>query len=73
MAGQNVALQSPGIVVVNRIPLWLAVAVTVVLSLPFGLWLGRFNFTLWCSFVVWAEYLALGMLTVAAQLPSARH
>lgn len=59
MASQNVALDSPA-VVVNRLPLWLAVAVTVVFSLPFGLWLGKFNFTLWCSFIVWAEYFALG-------------
>lgn len=59
MAGQHAALDSPGIVV-NRIPLWLAVAITVVFSLPFGLWLGKFNFTLWCSFIVWAEYFALG-------------
>ena len=28
--------------------------------MPFGLWLGKFNFALWCAFIVWAEYLALG-------------
>ncbi len=44
----------------NTLPLWLAVAITVVVSLPFGLWLGNFNFALWCSFIVWAEYFALG-------------
>jgi len=44
----------------NRIPLWLAVALTVIFSLPFGLWLGPFNFTLWCAFIVWTEYFVLG-------------
>lgn len=44
----------------ETIPLWLAVAITVVVSLPFGLWLGRWNLALWCSFIVWAEYFALG-------------
>ena len=51
---------APQSVVITRAPLWLAVAVTVVLSLPFGLWLGKYNFTLWCSFIAWAEYFALG-------------
>ncbi|MDR3517995.1 MAG: hypothetical protein P4M00_19510 [Azospirillaceae bacterium] len=60
MSSQNPALDLPHDVVINRVPLWLAVAVTVVLSLPFGLWLGKFNFALWCSFIVWAEYFALG-------------
>lgn len=44
----------------DRIPLWLASAVTVVVSLPFGLWLGNFNLPLWVSFIVWAEYFQLG-------------
>ena len=44
----------------ETIPLWLAVAITVLVSMPFGLWLGKFNFTLWCAFIVWAEYFALG-------------
>lgn len=59
MASQNAALDSP-VVVTNRIPLWMAVAITVVFSLPFGLWFGEFNFTLWCSYIVWAEYFSLG-------------
>lgn len=42
------------------IPLWLAVAITVFTAMPFGLWLGKYNFTLWVSFIVWAEYFALG-------------
>ena len=44
----------------NTIPLWLAVAITVVVSLPFGIWLGKLNFPLWAAFIVWAEYFALG-------------
>jgi len=60
MSSNTSTLDAPQFVVVNRIPLWLAVATTVVLSLPFGLWLGKFDFTLWCSFIAWAEYFALG-------------
>lgn len=45
---------------VETIPMWLAVALTVVASMPFGLWLGKYNFALWCCFIVWAEYFALG-------------
>ena len=44
----------------DRIPLWLASAITVVASLPFGLWLGDYNLPLWASFIVWAEYFQLG-------------
>lgn len=44
----------------DRIPLWLASSITVVVSLPFGLWLGDYNLPLWVSFVVWAEYFQLG-------------
>jgi len=44
----------------DTIPLWLAVAITVVVSLPFGLWLGSWNLPLWVAFIVWAEYFALG-------------
>jgi hypothetical protein len=44
----------------NTIPLWLAVAITVVVSLPFGLWLDKWNLPLWCAFIVWAEYFVLG-------------
>lgn len=45
---------------VDAVPMWLAVAITVLVSMPFGLWLGEFNLALWCSFIVWAEYFALG-------------
>lgn len=56
----------------DRVPLWLAVAITVFVSMPFGLWLGKWNFTLWCAFIVWAEYFALGAKPAAVKtiLPS---
>ena len=51
----------------ETIPLWLAVAITVVVSLPFGLYLDNvsgdlklMNLPLWVAFIVWAEYFALG-------------
>ena len=44
----------------NTIPLWLAVAITVVVALPFGIWLDKLNLPLWAAFIVWAEYFALG-------------
>ena len=44
----------------NTIPLWLAVAITVVVSLPFGLWLDKWSLPLWAAFIVWAEYFLLG-------------
>jgi hypothetical protein len=51
----------------ETIPLWLAVAITVVVSLPFGLYLDNIsgdlqlmNLPLWVAFIVWAEYFALG-------------
>ena len=44
----------------NTIPLWLAVAITVCVALPFGIWLGKLNLPLWAAFIVWAEYFALG-------------
>jgi hypothetical protein len=40
--------------------MWLAVAITVAVSLPFGLWLGDYNLPLWVAFIVWAEYFVLG-------------
>ena len=44
----------------NTIPMWLAVAITVVVSLPFGLWLKEWSIPLWAAFIVWAEYFVLG-------------
>jgi len=55
-------------VVRETIPMWLAIALTLVVSMPFGLWLGKFNFTLWCSFIVWAQYFALGAKPAALKL-----
>lgn len=49
----------------DTIPLWLAVAITVVVSLPFGIWLSRWNLPIWVSFIVWAEYFALGAKAAA--------
>ncbi len=45
---------------VQGIPLPWAVTLTVIIALPFGLYLGAYNFTLWVCFIVWAEYFALG-------------
>ena len=46
--------------VIQRVPFWLAVALTVVISIPFGVFLGPFNIALWSSFIAWAEYFAFG-------------
>ena len=51
---------APAVEVHDRVPMWLAIAITVVVSLPFGLWLGAYNLPLWVSFIVWAEYFVLG-------------
>jgi hypothetical protein len=52
----------------DRVPMWLAVAVTVVVSLPFGLWLGDYALPLWAAFIVWAEYFVLGARPEALRL-----
>jgi len=44
----------------ERMPMWLAVGISVVVGLPLGLWLGGFSLALWLVFTVWAVYLALG-------------
>lgn len=54
--------------VVQRVPLWLAVAITVLISLPFGVYLGEYNLALWASFIAWAEYFALGAKADALKL-----
>lgn len=41
-------------------PMWLAVAITVALILPAGLWLNEFSLPLWIVFCVWAEYFVFG-------------
>ncbi len=45
---------------VERMPLWLAVAISVVVALPFGLLLKGFNLVLWIAFTVWGVHLAFG-------------
>jgi hypothetical protein len=52
----------------ETVPMWLAIALTLVVSMPFGLWLGKYNFALWCSFIVWAEYFTLGAKPAALKL-----
>ena len=44
----------------KALPLWISVSITIVVSLPFGLWLGAWSLPLWLAFIVWAEYFALG-------------
>lgn len=43
-----------------RIPLHWAVAITVALALLPTFLLGKWSFPVWVSFIVWAEYFALG-------------
>jgi len=52
----------------KALPLWIAVPITVVVSLPFGLWLGAWSLPLWVAFIVWAEYFALGAKPAALRL-----
>ncbi len=52
----------------KAIPLWLAVAITVVVSLPFGLWLNEWSVPLWAAFIVWAEYFVLGATPAALKI-----
>ena len=53
---------------VERIPMMWAVGITVMISLPFGSFLGTYNFSLWISFIVWAEYFVLGATPATAKL-----
>lgn len=43
-----------------RIPLHWAVAIVVICVLPLAFLLGKWSFPIWVSFIVWAEYFALG-------------
>ncbi len=57
----------------DTIPLWLAVAITVCVSLPFGIWVSQINkdltnIPIWASFIVWAEYFALGAKPAALKI-----
>lgn len=54
--------------VVQRVPFWLAVPTTVLISLPFGTLLGKYNLALWTSFITWAEYFAFGGRASALKL-----
>jgi len=51
----------------ETIPLWIAITITVLVSVPFTLWLGSWNMAVWVSFIVWAEYFALGAKPSAAK------
>ena len=44
----------------KRIPLPWAAAIMLVLVLPLGFYLGKWNLPLWVCFIVWAQYFALG-------------
>ncbi|MDR1634509.1 MAG: hypothetical protein LBS27_06250 [Bifidobacteriaceae bacterium] len=44
----------------KRLPMWLAVGITVVVGVPFGLWLKEYSLALFISFTVWAQYFAFG-------------
>ncbi len=46
--------------IVQRIPLWWAVAITVCIVLPLAFFLGKWNFPLWVAWIAWAEYFAFG-------------
>ncbi|MDR1186687.1 MAG: hypothetical protein LBK95_04425 [Bifidobacteriaceae bacterium] len=44
----------------KRLPLWLAVGITVVVGVPFAFWLKAYGLALFVSFTVWAQYFAFG-------------
>ncbi|MDR1799985.1 MAG: hypothetical protein LBR19_08945 [Bifidobacteriaceae bacterium] len=44
----------------ERMPMWLAIAITVVCSIPFGAWLDKFSLPLFVSFTVWGLYFLFG-------------
>lgn len=62
------AQTQPQVKTKESIPLFLAVAITVVVSLPFGLFLGKYNIPLFAAFIVWAEYFALGAKPAALKI-----
>ncbi len=67
-AGDGAAAPAAPPAMRDRVPMWLAVAITVALSLPFGLWLGVYGLPLWAAFIVWAEYFVLGARPEALRL-----
>ncbi len=50
------------------LPFWLVVALLVVVTIPLGMSLGRYNVPVWAAFVVWAEYFVLGAKSRALRL-----
>lgn len=67
MSSEAAITQGPDIRIKETIPLWIAVGITVAVSVPFTLWLSHWNLAVWCSFIVWAEYFALGAKPAAAK------
>lgn len=53
---------------VARIPFHWAVAIVVALVVPLSFYLDKFNFTLWVSFIAWAEYFIFGSTSKAFKL-----
>ena len=67
MSSETISPDAPARQFKETIPLWIAVGVTVAVSVPFTLWLHQWNLAVWCSFIVWAEYFALGAKPAAAK------
>ncbi|MCB2175393.1 MAG: DUF1097 domain-containing protein [Actinomycetales bacterium] len=63
----DTSVQPDAVQTKETIPLWIAITITVLLSVPFTLWLGSWNMAVWVSFIVWAEYFALGAKPSAAK------
>lgn len=55
-------------VIKQRIPFPFAVAILVSLALIPGLFFGKWNFTLWISFITWAEYFVFGAKPEAGKM-----
>jgi hypothetical protein len=67
MSSETITPEAPTSHVKETIPLWVAVGITVAVSVPFTLWLHQWNMAVWCSFIVWAEYFALGAKPAVAK------
>ena len=67
MSSETISPDAPARAIKETIPLWIAVGITVAVSVPFTLWLNHWNLAVWCSFIVWAEYFALGAKPAAAK------
>jgi hypothetical protein len=53
---------------VARVSLCWSVPIVVALSLPLAFYLDKYNFTLWVSFIAWAEYFVYGATPKAFKL-----